>query len=143
MSCRSLPMARDAFTPNSNRWAPRRGRFSCSNPNVQQIPSRSELGKKLRQMFIAEEGHGLVVADWSQMELRILAHYSQAPVLLQAYTSDKETDLHTLTAARMFGKAESQVTKEERAIAKMINFGIAYGIMPIGLFNRLKPSGVD
>jgi len=119
------------------------GRFSCSSPNVQQIPSRSELGKKLRQMFIADEGNALVVADWSQMELRILAQYSKDPLLMEAYTSGAEADLHTLTAARMFGKAEADVTKPERSIAKMINFGIAYGITPIGLFNRLRPQGVD
>src|SRR5262249_39916119 len=113
------------------------GRFSCRNPNVQQIPSRSELGKKVRQMFIADEGSALVVADWSQMELRILAQYSKDPLLLESYTAAQETDLHTLTASRMFGKAEADVTKEERAIAKMINFGIAYGITAIGLFNRL------
>lgn len=119
------------------------GRFSCANPNVQQIPSRSELGKKLRQMFVADDGNVLVVADWSQMELRILAQYSKDPLLLEAYTSGHETDLHTLTAARMFHKTEADVTKAERSIAKMINFGIAYGITAIGLFNRLKPSGVD
>lgn len=118
------------------------GRFSCSNPNVQQIPARSELGKKLRQMFIAEEGNTLVVADWSQMELRILAQYSKDPLLLEAYLAAHETDLHVLTASRMFGKAEAEVTKQERAIAKMINFGIAYGITAIGLFNRLRPQGV-
>lgn len=119
------------------------GRFSCSNPNVQQIPARSELGKKLRQMFIADEGKTLVVADWSQMELRILAEYSKDSLLLEAYNGERETDLHTLTAARMFGKAEADVTKPERSIAKMINFGIAYGITPVGLFNRLRPQGVD
>ncbi|MBL8189230.1 MAG: hypothetical protein JNK38_14575 [Acidobacteria bacterium] len=119
------------------------GRFSCSNPSVQQIPARSELGKKLRQMFIADEGNALVVADWSQMELRILAEYSKDPLLIEAYCGERETDLHTLTAARMFGKAEADVTKPERSIAKMINFGIAYGITPVGLFNRLRPQGVD
>jgi DNA polymerase-1 len=119
------------------------GRFSCSNPNVQQIPSRSELGKKLRKMFVADEGNTLVVADWSQMELRILAQYSKDPLLLSAYQSGAETDLHTLTAARMFGKPESDVMKPERAVAKMINFGIAYGITSVGLFNRLRPQGVD
>jgi DNA polymerase-1 len=119
------------------------GRFSCANPNVQQIPSRSELGKKLRQMFVADEGNALVVADWSQMELRILAQYSKDTLLLEAYSGAHETDLHTLTAARMFGKAEADVTKPERAIAKMINFGIAYGITAIGLFNRLRPQGVE
>ncbi|MGH9755241.1 MAG: DNA polymerase [Blastocatellia bacterium] len=119
------------------------GRFSCSNPNVQQIPSRSDLGKKLRRMFVADEGTALVVADWSQMELRILAQYSKDPLLLSAYQSGTETDLHTLTATRMFGKAEADVTKPERAVAKMINFGIAYGITAVGLFNRLRPQGVD
>lgn len=119
------------------------GRFSCSNPNVQQIPSRSELGKALRKMFVADEGNALVVADWSQMELRILAQYSKDPLLLSAYQSETETDLHTLTAARMFGKAEADVSKSERSIAKMINFGIAYGITPVGLFNRLRPQGVN
>ncbi|HKQ92597.1 MAG TPA: DNA polymerase, partial [Blastocatellia bacterium] len=119
------------------------GRFSCSNPNVQQIPSRSELGKKLRRMFVADEGNALVVADWSQMELRILAQYSKDPLLLSTYQSGTETDLHTLTASRMFGKAEADVSQPERAVAKMINFGIAYGITSIGLFNRLRPQGVD
>jgi DNA polymerase-1 len=119
------------------------GRFSCSNPNVQQIPARSELGKKLRRMFVADEGNTLVVADWSQMELRILAQYSKDPLLLSAYQSEIETDLHTLTASRMFGKTEAEVSKPERSVAKMINFGIAYGITPIGLFNRLRPQGVD
>jgi len=119
------------------------GRFSCANPNVQQIPSRSELGKKLRRMFVADAGNALVVADWSQMELRILAQYSKDPLLLSAYQSGADTDLHTLTAARMFGKTEADVTKPERAVAKMINFGIAYGITSVGLFNRLRPSGVD
>ncbi len=94
------------------------GRFSCANPNVQQIPSRSELGKKLRIMFVADEGNSLVVADWSQMELRILAQYSKDPPLLSAYQSEIETDLHTLTASRMFAKAETDVSKSERAIAK-------------------------
>lgn len=119
------------------------GRFSCADPNVQQIPSRSELGKKLRQMFIAEEGNVLVVADWSQMELRILAQYSKDPLLISAYTAETETDLHSLTAARIFGKSEDTVTKIERSVAKMINFGIAYGITAKGLFNRLRPQGID
>jgi DNA polymerase-1 len=94
-------------------------------------------------MFIAGEGNALVVADWSQMELRILAQYSKDPLLLSAYQSGAETDLHTLTAARIFLKTESDVSKSERSIAKMINFGIAYGITPLGLFNRLRPQGVN
>lgn len=141
-----LPKFADAdgrIHPEFKQLGATSGRFSCANPNVQQIPSRSELGKKLRQMFIAHEGHVLVVADWSQMELRILAQYSQDPLLLEAYSTSHETDLHTLTASRMFGKPVEQVEKTQRSIAKMINFGIAYGITPVGLFNRLKPSGVD
>ena len=93
--------------------------------------------------LIYHEGNALVVADWSQMELRILAQYSKDPLLLSAYQSGSDADLHTLTAARMFGKAEADVSKLERTIAKMINFGIAYGITSIGLFNRLRPRGVD
>jgi len=94
-------------------------------------------------MFIADPGNSLVVADWSQMEMRILAHYSQDPLLLDAYTSADEKDLHTLTASRMFSKAETDVTKSERSIAKMINFGIVYGMTPIGLYNRSKPQGIE
>ena len=119
------------------------GRFSCSEPNVQQMPARSELGKRLRSAFIAEEGCKLVVADWSQMELRVLAHYSRDPLLVEAYTAEMETDLHSLTASRMFRKPIEEVEKSERTVAKMINFGIAYGITPTGLFNRLKPAGMD
>src|SRR5262245_29106787 len=78
----------DALTPEFKQLGATSGRFSCANPNVQQIPSRSELGKKLRQMFVADEGTVLVVADWSQMELRILAHYSKDQLLLQAYQSE-------------------------------------------------------
>jgi len=117
------------------------GRFSCSDPNVQQMPSRSALGKRLRQAFIAEDGNKLVVADYSQMELRVLAHYSRDPLLVEAYTSETETDLHTLTASRMFNRVVADVSKAERTVAKMINFGIAYGITPLGLFNRLRPEG--
>jgi DNA polymerase I-like protein with 3'-5' exonuclease and polymerase domains len=134
---------RGRIHPEFKPLGPTSGRFSCKNPNVQQIPSRSELGKKLRTMFVADPGNVLVCADWSQMEMRILAHYSKDPLLLEAYNSVDEKDLHTLTASRMFGKAESEVTKPERSIAKMINFGIAYGITAIGLFNRLRPQGVN
>jgi DNA polymerase-1 len=142
----TLPKFADAagrIHPEFKQLGATSGRFSCSDPNVQQIPSRSELGKKLRRMFVADEGNALVVADWSQMELRILAQYSRDPLLLSAYQSRTDADLHTLTAARMFGKAETDVSKSERAIAKMINFSIAYGVTHIGLFNRLRPQGVD
>jgi DNA polymerase I len=129
--------------PEFKQLGTKTGRFSCSDPNIQQIPARSELGKKLRAAFIAETGHKLVVADWSQMEMRVLAQYSKDPLLVEAYTSETEVDLHTLTASRMFGKPLDAIEKSERTIAKMINFGIAYGITPLGLFNRLRPQGVD
>lgn len=129
--------------PHFHPLGAKTGRFSCTNPNVQQIPARSELGKKLRSAFIAGEGRKLVVADYSQMELRVLAHYSKDFLLLEAYKSANEVDLHTLTASKMFKKTIPSVSKEERSIAKMINFGIAYGITPIGLFNRLVPAGIN
>jgi DNA polymerase-1 len=129
--------------PEFNQLGATSGRFSCSAPNVQQIPKHSEIGKKLRKMFVAEEGCALVVGDWSQMELRILAQYSKDPLLLSAYTGETEIDLHRLTASKMFGKSEAEVTDSERTVAKMINFGIAYGITPVGLFTRLRPQGVD
>jgi DNA polymerase-1 len=107
------------------------------------MPSKSDLGKRLRRAFITEEGNKLIVADYSQMELRVLAHYSQDPLLLLAYTWDTDADLHTLTASRMFKKDIEDIEKAERTVAKMINFGIAYGITPLGLFNRLRPEGHD
>ncbi|HYE71932.1 MAG TPA: DNA polymerase A family protein, partial [Blastocatellia bacterium] len=134
---------KERIRPEFKQLGAKTGRFSCSDPNVQQIPSRSELGKRLRQSFIADEGNVLVVADYSQMELRVLAHYSRDPLLVEAYTSEHETDLHALTASRMFGKAIDAIEKNERTVAKMINFGIAYGITPIGLFNRLRPAGLN
>ncbi len=117
------------------------GRFSCASPNVQQIPGRSELGKAVRRAFICEPGNKLVVADFSQMELRVLAHYSRDETLLKAYCTGEETDLHTITAQKIFGKTD--VDKNERGIAKMINFGIAYGITDVGLYRRLTATGID
>jgi DNA polymerase I-like protein with 3'-5' exonuclease and polymerase domains len=116
------------------------GRFSCASPNVQQIPGRSELGKAVRRAFICEDGNKLIVADFSQMELRVLAHYSQDETLLKAYCTSDETDLHTITAQKMFNKED--VNKDERGIAKMINFGIAYGITDVGLYRRLTATGI-
>jgi DNA polymerase-1 len=117
------------------------GRFSAADPNVQQIPNKSELGKAIRRAFICEEGNKLICADFSQMELRVLAHYSQDETLLAAYCNGAETDLHALTARKMFDKED--VSKDERGIAKMINFGIAYGITDVGLYRRLTAIGID
>lgn len=121
------------------------GRFSCSNPNIQQSPSpaRSELGRRLRNCFIAGPGRKLVVADYSQMELRVLAHYSEDPLLLEAYNSTGDIDLHYRTASLVFNKPESDVTKGERGIAKTANFAISYGITALGLYKRLKALGIQ
>lgn len=117
------------------------GRFSCADPNVQQIPNKSELGKAVRRAFICDAGNKLIVADFSQMELRVLAHYSQDETLLKAYCTGEETDLHTITAQKIF--AREDVDKNERGIAKMINFGIAYGITDVGLYRRLTATGIS
>jgi DNA polymerase-1 len=117
------------------------GRFSAADPNVQQIPGKSELGKAIRRAFICEPGNKLICADFSQMELRVLAHYSQDETLLAAYCSGAATDLHTITAQKMFNKED--VSKDERGIAKMINFSIAYGITDVGLYRRLTAIGID
>lgn len=120
------------------------GRWSCKNPNLQQVPSRGgELAKRLRNCFVAAPGHKLIVADYSQMELRVLAHYSEDPILLAAYNSADEPDLHIRTASLIFNKPESDVEKNERGISKTANFAISYGITPIGLFKRLKALGID
>jgi DNA polymerase-1 len=107
---------------------------------VQQIPGKSELGKAVRRAFICEDSNKLIVADFSQMELRVLAHYSQDETLLKAYCNGEETDFHTITAQKIFGR--SDVDKNERGIAKMINFGIAYGITDVGLYRRLTVTGI-
>ncbi|MEX2053832.1 MAG: DNA polymerase [Patescibacteria group bacterium] len=97
------------------------GRFACSNPNLQQIPTDS----MFRSCFIASPGHKLVIADYSQIELRIMAELSEDPVFMKAFKDD--VDLHTLTASQMFGIPQDQVTKERRFQAKSINFGLMYG----------------
>jgi DNA polymerase-1 len=139
-----LPKHADAngrIHPEFKPLGAKTGRFSCADPNCQQIPSRSELGKAIRRAFICEPGNKLICADFSQMELRVLAHYSQDETLLNAYCNGAATDLHTLTAQKMFNKED--VSKEERGIAKMINFSIAYGITDVGLYRRLTATGID
>ncbi|MFY3745142.1 DNA polymerase I [Anaeromyxobacter sp. Red801] len=111
------------------------GRLSSSDPNLQNIPVRTELSRRIRQAFVAPAGARLLSADYSQIELRILAHYSDDPGLLQAFR-DRE-DVHTRTAAETFGVAPEQVTADQRRIAKVLNFGIAYGLSAFGLSQRL------
>jgi DNA polymerase I len=111
------------------------GRLSTSSPNLQAIPIRTELGREIRSAFVAEPGHRLLSADYSQIELRILAHVSGEPKLREAFL--RGDDIHTATAAEVLGKDPATLTSSERAIAKMINFGIVYGISAFGLSENL------
>ena len=111
------------------------GRLSSSDPNLQNIPIRSEEGRKIRQAFIAPEGRKIVAADYSQIELRIMAHLSADEGLLKAF-SDGE-DVHRATAAEVFGVAPEQVTNDLRRSAKAINFGLIYGMSSFGLAQQL------
>ena len=112
------------------------GRLSTSNPNLQAIPIRTDLGKEIRSAFVAEPGHRLISADYSQIELRILAHVSGEPKLREAF--ERGEDIHTRTAAEVLGKDPATLTTGERSVAKMINFGIVYGISAFGLSENLE-----
>jgi DNA polymerase-1 len=112
------------------------GRLSTTKPNLQAIPIRTELGKEIRSAFIAEEGAKLLSADYSQIELRILAHVSGEPKLREAF--ERGEDIHRTTAAEVLGKDPATLTTGERSIAKMINFGIVYGISAFGLSENLE-----
>ena len=114
------------------------GRLSTSNPNLQSIPIRTELGRSIRSAFIAEPGHRLVSADYSQVELRILAHVSQEQTLLDAFA--RGDDIHATTAAEVLSKPIGELTKDERNRAKAVNFGIIYGISAFGLSDQLDIS---
>jgi DNA polymerase-1 len=111
------------------------GRLSTSSPNLQAIPIRTELGREIRSAFVAEPGSRLLSADYSQIELRILAHVSGEPKLREAFARGE--DIHTATAAEVLGKDPATLTKDERNVAKMINFGIVYGISAFGLSENL------
>jgi DNA polymerase-1 len=112
------------------------GRLSSTNPNLQNIPIRTELGREIRAAFIAEAGHVLLSADYSQIELRLLAHYSQDDLLVEAFR--RGDDIHTLTASQVFGVPPLMVDSELRRRAKVINFGIVYGLSPFGLAQNLN-----
>ncbi len=114
------------------------GRLSSINPNLQNIPIRTELGRGIRAAFISEPGHVLLTADYSQIELRLLAHFSGDPLLVEAYR--KNEDIHTLTASQVFGVPPLMVTADHRRQAKVVNFGIVYGLSPFGLSQNL---GID
>jgi DNA polymerase-1 len=111
------------------------GRLSSSNPNLQNIPVRSELGRQIRAAFVASPGNQLLSADYSQVELRLLAHFSEDPVLLKAF--QRGEDIHSRTAEEVFGVPPLAQTAEHRRVAKIINFGIVYGLSPFGLAQQL------
>jgi DNA polymerase-1 len=112
------------------------GRLSTSNPNLQAIPIRTELGREIRSYYVDEAGHRLISADYSQVELRILAHVSGEPKLREAFARGE--DIHAATAAEVLGKEQATLTKDERNVAKMVNFGIIYGISSFGLSENLE-----
>ena len=111
------------------------GRLSSVNPNLQNIPIRTELGREIRAAFVAGPGTQLLSADYSQIELRLLAHFSGDPLLVRAYQQNE--DIHTLTASEVFGVPAETMDKETRNRAKAVNFGIVYGISPFGLAAQL------
>ena len=111
------------------------GRLSSSNPNLQNIPIRTELGREIRAAFVASPGCVLLSADYSQIELRILAHLSEDPVLVEAFRRGE--DIHSRTAQEVFDVAPFAQTREHRRVAKVINFGVIYGLSPFGLAQQL------
>jgi len=111
------------------------GRLSSTNPNLQNIPIRTELGREIRAAFIAEPGHVLLAADYSQIELRLLAHFSKDKLLVEAFR--RGDDIHTLTASQVFGVPPLMVTADHRRQAKVVNFGIVYGLSAFGLSQQL------
>ena len=111
------------------------GRLSSANPNLQNIPIRTELGREIRAAFIAEPGHVLLAADYSQIELRLLAHFSRDKLLVEAF--QRGDDIHTLTASQVFGVPPLMVTPDHRRQAKVVNFGIVYGLSGFGLSQQL------
>ncbi len=133
----SLISGRDARLHTTfNQAVAATGRLSTSNPNLQSIPVRTELGRQIRSAFVAEDGHRLLSADYSQVELRILAHVSGEPVLREAF--EQGEDIHARTAAEVLGKEPATLTRSERDVAKMVNFGIIYGISSFGLSENLE-----
>ncbi len=135
----ALPQLADAegrIHTTFNQVGTATGRLSSTNPNLQNIPIRTAIGRDIRAAFIAAPGNLLMSADYSQIELRLMAHFSQDPLLLNAYRTNQ--DIHTLTASEVFGIPVDQLDKETRARAKAVNFGIVYGISPFGLAVQLN-----
>ncbi|WP_121144939.1 DNA polymerase I [Orbus hercynius] len=121
---------------NYNQIGTVTGRLSSNDPNLQNIPVRNEEGRKIRQAFIAPKGYKIVSADYSQIELRIMAHLSQDKNLLDAFANDK--DIHRFTASEILAKPENDVSSEERRRAKAVNFGLIYGMSAFGLSKQIN-----
>jgi DNA polymerase-1 len=117
------------------------GRLSSSDPNLQNIPIRTSEGRRIRQAFIAAEGHSLIAADYSQIELRIMAHLSSDASLLKAFAEDR--DIHQATAAEVLGLPAGEVSADQRRSAKAVNFGLIYGMSAFGLARQLSISRGD
>jgi DNA polymerase I len=111
------------------------GRLASFNPNLMNIPTRTDEGREVRRGFIAEPGHTLIAADYSQIELRVLAHITQDPGLVETFVEDR--DIHAATASMLFGVSEGEVSKNQRRVAKTTIFGIVYGISAFGLAPRI------
>jgi DNA polymerase-1 len=135
----ALPALIDAVTgrvhTTFNQTGTTTGRLSSTNPNLQNIPIRTELGREIRAAFIAEPGFSLLSADYSQIELRLLAHFSEDPLLTEAFR--RGDDIHSLTASQVFGVPPMLIDAEHRRRAKAVNFGIVYGLSPFGLSQQL------
>jgi DNA polymerase-1 len=112
------------------------GRLSSTNPNLMNIPIRTELGKKIRRAFVPEEGNVLLSVDYSQIELRVMAHLSGDPILIEVF--EKGEDVHAETAARVYGVEPADLSTKHRSVAKMVNYGLAYGMQAAGLADRLN-----
>lgn len=136
-----LVALKDAIAPDGrvharfNQTGAATGRLSSSDPNLQNIPIRTDVGREIRKAFVAPPGHVLIAADYSQIELRVLAHLSDDAALTAAFKDDQ--DIHTAVAAQVFDTPADEVTSEQRARAKVINFGIIYGITAYGLARRI------
>jgi DNA polymerase-1 len=135
----ALPVLIDPVTgrvhTTFNQTGTTTGRLSSTNPNLQNIPIRTELGREIRAAFIAEPGFSLLSADYSQIELRLLAHFSEDPLLTEAFR--RGDDIHALTASQVFGVPPMLIDAEHRRRAKAVNFGIVYGLSPFGLSQQL------
>jgi DNA polymerase-1 len=143
-----LQALRDAIEPDTGRvhatfhqTGTATGRLSSSGPNLQNIPIRTDIGRQIRKAFVAPDGYRLVSADYSQIELRLLAHLAEDQALIDAFNNNE--DIHTAVAAQVFGVEPDNVSSEQRGHAKTINFGIVYGVTPYGLSRRIEGLSLD